>query len=267
MKRKRQAGQAFILVLILLAIGAMLIVPVLRLTSTAVKNTPVVTGRERVMYAVDAGQEYVLWKLLHDNYGGEFGPENDTGYLSLDVCGIPVDIVVVMRAVPGEGGLILAGDDVVRPIKTVIADSTQSDSIPNNTVDTITYTITLEQLSDNNTQGLDVIYDILPEVYDDSDFVSGSCEMRVDGGPWLSLADKDPAIEAGPSRWRLRWPASGEFSSDNSSPNYFYGMRDFAVRQVKELRFQLTHDFKGADNDRVHCNWVVLKPWDTVSGP
>jgi len=258
--RKRERGQAFILVLILLAIGALLVVPTLRLTGTALRNVPLVTGREKAIYAVDAGQEYVLWKLLHDDYGSYFDLEHDTGYLSLDVCGIPVDIVIVMRAVEGTGGFTLATDDVIRPEKTV-----SPDTIPNDTTETVTYTIRLEQLSDNISHGLEVIYDILPDVYGGSDFVNFSCELSIDGGPWQSIPD--PNIEAGPKEWRLRWPASGEFSSDNGSPNYFYGMKDFTARQVKELRFQMQHHFKGEDNDRVHCNWVVLKPWDTVSGP
>jgi hypothetical protein len=46
-------------------------------------------------------------------------------------------------------------------------------------------------------------------------------------------------------------------------------MRDFEVRQVKEIRFELTHEFKGDDKDRVFYNWVLLKlgDIDTLSGP
>jgi len=271
--RKREGGQAFILVLILLAIGAMLVIPALQLTGTTLKSSQIVTRQARALYAADAAQEYVVWKLRWDNWGQDFTTENPEGYAILDCCGVSVNISVIMRAVPGKGGVILSTDDVIQPTKTV-----SPNTIPNDTTETVTYTIRLEQLSSNTTQGLDAIYDILPDMYDDSEYVTGSCQMRIDGGPWLPLnqAYQEPAFENPPSRWRLKWPAdydpdtgTGGFSSDNSSPNYFYGMRDFNVRQVKELKFQMTHEFKGADNNRVHCNWVVLKVGDTntVSGP
>jgi len=259
--RKREAGQALILVLIILALATLLVIPTLRLTGTSLRSSQVFADRTQVLYAADAAQEYVLWKLLHDGFGSAFTVDGQTGYLSLDVCGVSVNITIIMRAVPGQGGVILSTNDVIQPTKTV-----SPDTIDNNTTRTITYTIHLEQLSDNNTQGLEVLYDILPDVYGDSDYVTGSSEMRVDGGAWQSVPD--PALENPPTRWRLRWPASGNFSSDPGSQNYFYGIRDFNVRQVKELRFQMLHEFKGSvDNNRVHCNWVVLKPWNTVSGP
>jgi hypothetical protein len=33
---------------------------------------------------------------------------------------------------------------------------------------------------------------------------------------------------------------------------------------VKELKFQVADELP---NNEVHCNWAVLKPWDTISGP
>jgi len=240
--RKREGGQAFILVLILLAIGAMLVIPALQLTGTTLKSSQIVTRQARALYAADAAQEYVVWKLRWDNWGQDFTTENPEGYAILDCCGVSVNISVIMRAVPGKGGVILSTDDVIQPTKTV-----SPNTIPNDTTETVTYTIRLEQLSSNTTQGLDAIYDILPDMYDDSEYVTGSCQMRIDGGPWLPLnqAYQEPAFENPPSRWRLKWPAdydpdtgTGGFSSDNSSPNYFYGMRDFNVRQVKELKFR-----------------------------
>jgi len=119
-----------------------------------------------------------------------------------------------------------------------------------------TYTIRLEQLSDNNTQGLDAIYDILPVAFNEGDYVPNSSYLSVDGGSWESLDDPSYAVVGG--QVRLRWPASGNFTSP---------IRVFDVRQVKELKFEMAHEFKGEDKNKVHCNWVVLKPWDTVSGP
>ena len=36
---------------------------------------------------------------------------------------------------------------------------------------------------------------------------------------------------------------------------------------MKELKFEVTHTFSGDDKDSMLINWVVLKPWVTLSGP
>jgi hypothetical protein len=247
MIKRREIGQAFALVLIILAVGALVTVPLLRLVGTSLISSKIATNQVKQTYAVDGATEYVLWKLVYDAYGGEFTENGQTGYLQFDCCGIPVDITIVMRAIPGEGGIILATDDVIQPLKTVTPDSHAYGQ------QTYTYTIRLEQLSSNNTQGLDVIYDILPKDFLESDYVAGSSYLSVDGGAWEPIAD--PLVEVDQNQVRLRWPASGNFSSP---------IRDFEVSQVKELKFQVTGTLS---NNNVHCNWVVLKPWNTVSGP
>ena len=272
--RKREGGQAFILVLILLAIGTALVIPALQLTGTALKSSQVVLPRVRALYAADAAQEFILWKLLWDGLGAELmqsADPNPSAHYAFDVCGAPVGVGVYMRAVAGIGGMTLAGDDVIQPTKTV---QPNDGVIPNDWYGTVTYTIRLEQLSSNTTQGLDAIYDILPKTLVTTDYQKDSSYLSVDGGPWKSIPD--PSLEVEGGQVRLKWPAdydpdtsANPFSSDNSSPNYFYGMRDFNVRQVKELKFDVNHEFKGEDKDSVLCNWVVLKVGDvtTVSGP
>jgi len=270
--RKREGGQALILVLILLAIGTALVIPALQLTGTALKSTQIVLPRTRALYAADAAQEFILWKLLWDGLGKELmesADPNPSAHFAFDVCGAPVGVGVYMRAVAGVGGITLAGDDVIQPTKTV-----SPDTIPNDTTETVTYTIRLEQLSENTTQGLDAIYDILPKTLATTDYRTDSSYLSVDGGPWKSIPN--PSIEEEGGQVRLKWPAdydpdtsANPFSSNSSDPNYFYGIRDFNVRQVKELRFKVDHEFKGDDKDSVLCNWVVLKVGDvtTVSGP
>lgn len=250
MEKKSEVGQAFILVLIILAIGALLIVPALRLTGTSLKHSEVITRQVKKMYAADGAQEYVLWMFLYDGFSANFTYDGANVTFLCDVCGTPVDVLVIMRAMEGKQGIILATDDTIRPMKTVTPDT-----VPDGTSRTYTYTIRLEQLSDNNTQGLDAIYDILPGGFKEasSNYVAGSSYLRVDGGEWESIGD--PLIEVEATQYRLRWPASGNFTSP---------IRDFAVRQVKELKFQVTGELP---IDTVQCNWVVLKPWDTVSGP
>ncbi|KPK20854.1 MAG: hypothetical protein AMJ70_07790 [Dehalococcoidia bacterium SG8_51_3] len=101
------------------------------------------------------------------------------------------------------------------------------------------------------------------------DYIAGTSEISIDGGiTWHSVPDPFEDWAKG----YLQWPAdydkdtgSGAFSLDPlDTDHYFQGMRDFEVREVKKLRFTLEGRL---DNHEVHCNWVVLKPWNTVSGP
>lgn len=248
--RKREIGQALIMVLILLAIGAVLIVPALRLTSTSLKSSQIITEQVRALYAADGAQEYVLWKLAYDGYGATFTYDGQSDNFTVEVCGTPVDVIVVMRATEGAGGVCLATDDVIRPTKTV-----SPDTVPDGSSRTYTYIIRLEQLSDNTSQGLDAVYDILPKSFGTGSYVPGSSYIRVDGGSWEPLGDPLAESSGYGGQERLRWPASGNFTSP---------IRDFAVRQVKEIKFQVAGSLL---DDRVYYNWVVLEPWNTVSGP
>jgi uncharacterized repeat protein (TIGR01451 family) len=260
--RKSEVGQTFILVLILLAIGATMVVPTLGLTSTTLKSSQIVYRQSRGLYAAEAAQEYMLWKLKHTNFANTFTYDGEAQSFTFDACGVPVTATVIMRAVEGSVGLMLATDDVIRPTKTVM---------PNTAIDkfdsqTYEYTIELEQLSDNNTQGLDVIYDMLPKDFSEVDYEDYSSEMSVDDGPWQDVPD--PSMDTVAGQVRLRWPASGSFTMDSGNvTNYFDGMRDFDVRQVKKLRFKVTGAF--STDDRKYCNWVVLKVGEvlTLSGP
>lgn len=253
--RGKETGQALLMVLVLLAIAPIMVVQLLGLTGTTLKSTDTVSMQTTQIYAADGATEYIMWKLLHKDWAQSFTEDGQEGYLSIQNCGTTVNATIIMRAVPGEGGMTLATEDVIQPTKSV------EPSVHEAGLTTYEYTIILEQLSDNNTQGLDVIYDILPREFVDSDYVTGSSKVSIDGGPPVAVDDPDIFKE---QNWIMRWPASGNFSSDPGNPNYFNGMRDFSVRQVKELTFNMQASLK---DDEVYCNWVVLKPWNTVSGP
>ncbi len=149
--RKKEIGQAFILVLILLAIGALLVVPALRLSVTELKSSQIVVQKTRSLYAASAAQEWVLWRLTQPGFTDQL-PEGEPVPFDIDVCGTHVDITIVMKATEGKGGLILATDDVIRPTKTVDCGGLGS-VIPDNWFGTVTYTIRLEQLSNDTSQG------------------------------------------------------------------------------------------------------------------
>jgi len=85
MRRKGESGQAFIMLLIILAIGTLLIVPAMNLTSTSLKSSEIVYNEVRALYAADGAQEYVLWKLLWDGYGSQFYQDGQTANFSTNV--------------------------------------------------------------------------------------------------------------------------------------------------------------------------------------
>ena len=259
--RNNEAGQTFIIVLIVLAIGSMLVVPLLGLSSTAVKSSQMITNQAKALYAAEGVQEYIMWKLLHQNWAQSFTNPGEEGYVTIENCGITMEATVVMRAIPGEGGMTLATDHAIQPTKTV-----EPSWVPDKDLYDYTYTINLEQLSSDTSQGLDAIYDILPGGMND---YIGPTEISLDDGETWHIVPDPEWIS---SKDVLKWPSdydkdtgTGAFSSDPGDlDHYFHGIRDFDVREKKMLRFTVRGRL---DDNAVHCNWVVLKPWNTVSGP
>jgi len=256
---RKQAGQAFILVLIVLAIGAVLVVPSLRLTGTALMGSPIVERQIKGLYAADAAQEYILWKLLYDITWRNSRTEGVPNDFAFNVCDVPVSATVVMRATVGQGGVTLATDDVIKPTKTVVVEEHPEWSNPDGSVSVdngysgpYTYIINLEQLSNDNSKGLDSVYDVLPKGLD---YYAGyGSWFREEGGEWVSLPLHIDTIAG---QQRLRWPDSGFFDEE---------MRHFDVREVKEIKFQAIGSLA---NDTVNYNWVLLnvEDIDTLSGP
>jgi len=85
MRRKGESGQAFIMLLIILAIGTLLVVPAMNLTATSLKSSEIVYDEVRALYAADGAQEYILWKLRWDNYGANFYEDGQSANLAVDV--------------------------------------------------------------------------------------------------------------------------------------------------------------------------------------
>jgi len=247
--RKKEIGQTLVMVLILLGIGALLVVPSLRLTGTSLKSSQVVERQMKGLYAADAAQEFILWKLLYDLAwrNGALQDNDDSDQFDFYVCDVPVSTTVVMRAVPGEGGTVLSTDDLIRPTKTV-----EPSEVSDAGNYTFTYIIKLEQLSSDTSQGLDAVYDVLPK---DFEYVSGSSRIRVDGGGWEAFPE--PSIYTTGGQDRLRWPSSSYFTEP---------MRSFGIMQDKEIEFQVNASVK---KNTTYYNWVLLKLGDinTLSGP
>ncbi|MFC1985270.1 hypothetical protein ACFLUW_02585, partial [Chloroflexota bacterium] len=250
--KKREAGQALILVLIMLAIGALMVVPSLRLTYTTLRSASIVGDRNRGLYAGEATQQIVMWKLYHGDLMEELGfePGLNTANFTVDVCGTTSDVMVVMRAVELAGGVILATDHKILPTKMVepATASSKNDTGP------FTYTITLKQVSSNVTDGLDAVYDIMSEEFKgkvEDLYVPGSSYISTDNISWQQIGNPKTNYS---SNSLLRWPATGDFTAP---------FRDFYPGQKKYLKFDLTGPFN--HDDIVVCNWVVVKTGDIFS--
>jgi len=251
--RKRQAGQAFILVLILLAIGVTLIVPSLNLASTSLKNSQIAVDKTRALYAASAGQEWVLWSLTQPDFTNQL-PEGEPVPFDIDVCGTQVDITIVMLALEGQGGLTLATDDVIKPTKTVEPAYVESAY-----VEPYTYTIHLEQLS-VDLEPLERVIDILPKDFGADAYKPSTSYLTLEGQAPILL--DDPFVGTSAGYTFLIWPGPDWDSTFEDE------MWEFEPREVKKLSFDV-REYSGNNlkTDEVYCNWVVLKPWNTLSGP
>jgi len=256
---RKQAGQALILVLILLAIGALLVVPSLRLTGTALMNSPIVERQTKGLYAADAAQEYILWNLLDINWRNQYvGTEDVPFSFKFNVCDVPVSASVIMRAVVSEGGTVLATEDKIKPEKTV----TLSEHVYGYQI--YTYEIELDYLSEVSEENplvyLDAIYDIPPSGFGKNAYQEGSSKLSLDGGEtWWGVPNPEWSHSGG----YLKWPAEYEWNPDVtgtfSSNPLFLGMEEFEVREVKILQFKMAGTLADAN---VHCNNVILKMAD-----
>lgn len=263
MRRKKEVGQAFILVLILLAIGAVLVVPALRLTDTILGSTKNITDRTRGLYACEAAQEQVMWMLYHGTLVAELPHNGDSKDFTVDVCGASVDVNVVMRAVELKKGVILATEHTIMPTKTVNTGYDPPDYVPNKGISgPFTYTIAVTQESTNNTEGLDRVYDIISTGFEAGNVYKwGTSEISNDGINWTPF--DNPLEEKVGNNQRLRWPNPATYgSADFSSP-----FHDFQPGQTKYLRFKIEKAFNS--DPIVVSNWVMLKVGNvlTLSGP
>jgi len=145
--KKKEAGQALILALIILAIGTLMVVPSLRLMYTSLRSHEIVASQQRGFYVAEAAQQKVQWMLLRDNLTDNFSNDGDTVNLTVDVCDYVANVTVVMRAIESEEGIILALDDTIMPTMTVSPNHILP---PSGLPDYYNYEISLTQVSCDN---------------------------------------------------------------------------------------------------------------------
>ncbi|MFC1949209.1 hypothetical protein ACFLW0_03450 [Chloroflexota bacterium] len=255
MIKKKEVGQAFVLVLIFLAVGALMVVPALRLTGTVLQSSQSITQRNTDIYACEAAQEKIMWMLYNGDLMDILSTPDSSANFTVDVCGTTVYCGVVMRAVELGGGTTLVTDHTVMSLKTVEPSEVEDPGINGE----FTYTIAFEQVSVNNTSSLLAVYDILPIDFGkdyNSVYVLGSSEISENGIIWEYIPDPVPGFAG--TQMRLEWVGEAYFSPD-------FG--HFEVGEVKYLRFKVNDTLSTDDN--FNCNWAVTKVGDiyTVSDP
>jgi len=255
LNRKKESGIAFVLVLIILAIGALTVVPALRLSFSSLRSIDIQDRLNKGFYAAESAQNFVQWDLYYGDLMQELGflEGQNSANFTTDICGTPVDVSVIMRATELEGGVTLATDDTILPSKTVNTGLDPPDfATDKNHNGPYTYIITVSQESSNTTNGLDRIYDIISTSFSPGSVYLGPSEISDDGTNWTTI--DDPLEEKIVSNQRLRWPATGDFASP---------FRDFVPGQEKYLRFRIQKKPK-FDNITI-CNYVMVKVGDVLT--
>ena len=99
---KRQRGTALIMVLLVLALGSLLITPMLNYVSTGLIEVRVSEEFLFRQYAADAAVEYSLWQLNYNVDGLTEGldPENPSSNTTITVNGIEVPIITEISQSP-----------------------------------------------------------------------------------------------------------------------------------------------------------------------
>ena len=104
---KKQRGQTFPLVLIILAIGSILVTGFLRSASSSLLNAKVYSDPIPDTYAADAGIEDAIWGLQYGTLGDSL--DSSGGYLEY-VLDEPVNNLTVYISVNGSTGIIASHD-------------------------------------------------------------------------------------------------------------------------------------------------------------
>ena len=233
-----ERGHVLILALTLLALGTAVTVPSLQLGYTALKSKQIQTSQLKEQYSRDGGAEYALWEVLYGGATSSLTLSAPEANYQITLNGITPNITIKMRAIPETGGLPLGANHKIRPTKTV---SPSTGTV--NAFTTYTYTITLEQISEDVSDGLSELYDHLPR---DFNYVPFSTSW--DPGEW-GLAPFEPDINSNNAIELLTW---------TFTPNIF-----FAEREKKTLSFQATAT-KGTGT---YCNEIIIKLDHTVTVP
>ena len=239
--RSGERGFALVLVLIFSAVGALMLVPALKLSYTTLNIKQQRTAVLQDQYARDGGAEHAMWKLQYGGGTAELTEASQTIDYTLVLNGISTDVTIQLRAEPGLSGQALADADFkVQPEASVVPLNPSP-----NTPTTFTYTITMQQLDPDPATG-DVVevWDQLPPGFT---YVSGSTEYP----PGTSWDDPTVQTDVPTSVQTLKWESFSPLITFST-----YG-------ETKSMTFQA----QGTPlNNSRYCNEVAFDPNKERSG-
>jgi hypothetical protein len=165
----KQRGYSLALVLIFLAMGSLLLVPMLRFTTTALQSKQLYSAGVLDQYARDAAAEFGVWQLLYGSATQTLTESDDTITSTVSLNGIDADITIKMRTELGVNQVPGAEDNTLRPSVTVEC-AKDGDAVFDDDCSALPvlggmvarYTVSLEQISPDLSVTLDTVYDEMP---------------------------------------------------------------------------------------------------------
>ncbi|MDO8716118.1 MAG: hypothetical protein Q7J73_04850 [Dehalococcoidales bacterium] len=253
---KRQRGQALVLVLILLALGSLLIVPVLQITGNTLKASLMYTGFTNEDYAADAVLEYGLWRLNYEpGYAASLpiGEKSPPFYITVN--GVTANASVTPQATSSNGTVEQLGGQTLMQVDGDPVYYKVTKTVTPNTADvgantTFTYTVSIRSYdpTTNTTHKLTRIRDHLSYQFGYTEgYVNNSASWNATNwgvAPFNPQKDWRNDDEDYPY-WRLTWDFGG-------------GGIPFEYGEVKTMSFQV----RGALAEGYWGNDVNIRPPD-----
>ncbi len=242
---KGQRGFALILVLVLMALGAMAVTPALRLASTSLKSKAIHTEILEDQYARDGATEYAIWQLQYGTATSDLDINNDETTSIVVLNGITTNLKIKMRTELGTSGVAGGEGNSLRITQSVECDKDSDGfdddcmALPIQTGMVARFTISLTQTGPD-TVPLEYMYEEYPEK-----FVFRPGTLASPDSSFLEILPEivDFPENIGSSQNQIwKW----DFSSDPVT---------FVQDQVKTFTFEA--DIPSQES--LYCNGVFLK--------
>ena len=244
---KREKGFALILVLVLMAMGAMAVTPALRLASTSLKSKQIHTDLLKDQYARDGAAEYAIWQLHHGGLPSTIQPEENEEYVVV-LNGISADVVISMRTELGTSTIPGAEGNRLHISQSVECDEDaagrwQDDCMTLPQIDDMAarFTISITQIGPD-IEPLEYMYEEFPEKFE------GMINLQnIDNFPEISSVTPE----------NIGWPQNNIVSPQNQIWEWDFSSAPvtFVQDEVKTFSFETVIP----QDENLYCNGIFLK--------
>lgn len=232
MIRKHEKGLAFIPLLLIFSVGALLIPAFLNRLDTSLISSNKAQNESVGYYSAESAAEHAIWRLLYEEgFASSMDSQNPPTSYSLNVNDTDVVITITKLFADADSPEPLSTSEVFKVTKTV-TPTTATPGFP----ETFTYTIQLQNQS-QSPQNLQQLRDILPVGF----FYAG--------GSSSGITTSEPQVNTGGSRDTLRW---------SFNPDII-----FQPAEIKTQTFQVT----ATPSEGVYCSEAWAQPGASNSGP